>query len=213
MAKVILTFEPFQILFSSKGELDLQALSSDHLWRVRRPCFSFSMRQCSCSLSGISSIVLVLCLATKSFRFSRVPCCHSTWNFLQQTQLYWQLLQKRQVSAVIKALRLAWRLRVKVFSKDCLVVAVVVFIKKALFGFPFKKLFGSSLCFQERWHYHFWDEATEMSVFAQGQIRQDRRASSLYCTTLFLMNYSKWPSVYIWGKGGYKSQEILQDLR
>lgn len=54
----------FSILFSFKGELDLQDVSAGHLRRVSRPSLLFNMRQmfCSCWLSStycVSNIILV----------------------------------------------------------------------------------------------------------------------------------------------------------
>lgn len=48
---------------------------------------------------------------------------------------------------------------------------LVVLTKKGFDEFPFNSLFGTDLCCQERYHYHFSCEATEMSNFAQGPIR------------------------------------------
>lgn len=58
--------------------------------------------------------------------------------------------------------------------------------KKDFDDFSFKRLLGSGLYFKERCSYHFSGEATETNDFVQGSA-----ASSLYCTTLYLVSYSK----------------------
>lgn len=52
--------------------------------------------------------------------------------------------------------------------------------KKDFHEFPFKTLFGSGLCFQERYYYRFSGEATETDDFVQGNIRQYSLFSLLY---------------------------------
>lgn len=44
---------------------------------------------------------------------------------------------------------------------------LLFFLRKLFDEFPYKWLFGSGLCFQEGWYYHFSEEATETSDFAQ----------------------------------------------